>query len=146
MDILDILLKPPQPFIGVFLSILSSEASITELSPSCGSFSPLPLLSASSPASRSLSSGCISVSSPSNEGATRELLGDSFWSVARMKRPPWGRGVDENAGEQLELPCPQPEGVGGPESNLCIPGLKGLSSSSSSLEEAGLKVAENEET
>ena len=131
------------PGLTMPLSILSSEALIIESSPSHGSFSPLPSSSASSPVSKSLSSGCVLGSSPSNGGALRELLGASLWSVARMKCPPWNRGVDENAGEQPELPHPQPEGMGGPESNLWIPGPKGSSSLSSS-EEAGLKVVEND--
>ena len=50
--------------------------------------------------------------------------------------------MDENAGEQLKLPCPLPEGAGEPESNLQSPGPN-ESSSSYSSEEAGLKVAEN---
>ena len=134
------------PGLTMPLSISISEALMMEPLPSHGSFSLSPSSLASSPMSRSLSSGHVSGSSTSNGGAPRELLGSSLQSHARMKCPPSGRGVDENAGEQLELPHPRPEGEGVPESNLCIPGPKGSSSSSSSSEEVGLKVAENDIT
>ena len=124
-------------------SISISVASMLRSLPSPGSFSPSPLSSVSSPASRSSSSGHNPGSLPSNGGALRELLGTSFWLLDRMKRPPWSRGVDRNAGEQPELPCPQPEGAGVLDSNLRIPQLMGLSSSSS-LDETGLKVVEND--
>ena len=74
----------------------------------------------------------------------RELLGTSVCSDARMKCPPCGRGMEENEGENLKLLCPHPEGMIESDTNLRSPGsqLK-ESSSSSSLEEAGLKVLEN---
>ena len=87
-------------------SISISVASMLGSSPSPGSFSPLPLSSASSPASRSSSSGLNPGSLPSNGGALRELLGGSFQSLDRMKRPLWSRGVEENAGEWPEQPHP----------------------------------------
>ena len=124
-------------------SISISSASMLGSPPSPGSFSPSPLLSASSPVSRSSSSGLNPRSSPSNGGAPRELLGGSFWSLDRMKCPPWSRVVEENAGEWPEQPWPWPEGAGVLDSNLWIPRLMGLSSLSS-LDETCRKVAEND--
>ena len=121
----------------------TSAASTLKSLPSPGSFSPSPLSLASSPMSRSSSSGHSLGSSSSNGGVPRELLGASFQSLDRMKCPLWGRGVDENAGEQPELLCPQPEGAGVLDLNLRIPQPMGSSSSSSS-DETGLKVAEND--
>ena len=106
------------PTLRIPFSISSSAASMMWSSASPSSLSLLPSSSASSPASRSSSTGCVSCSSPSNGGMPRALLGTSFRLLDRMKCPPWGRGVDENFGMCQELPCPRPEGVGVPESNL----------------------------